>query len=125
MYGRKLNRNHKLALLHGNISYGSKPEMRVWSFLKEYDEWEYSAKTKFCIDLGEVIKNPDFVNRRKKQVIEVYGDYWHRNDNPSELITLYGEYGWKCVVLWEHEIMNKTFGSENIYKVMEDLNESK
>ena len=50
-------------------------------------------------------RNPDFVSTDgKKQVIELFGDYWHRNDNPEERIARYKEVGWDALVIWEHEL---------------------
>jgi len=49
-------------------------------------------------------KNPDFVVNGQKKIIEVFGDYWHRNDNPQNLIDLYIQVGLKCLVIWEKEI---------------------
>lgn len=109
MYGKKLSQSHKIALLTGNISYNSKPELKLWKELQKFDGWEYSAKTKFCVVTESRIKNPDFVNQGKRKVIEVFGDYWHRNDDPQELIGFYKSAGWDCVVLWEREIMSKDF----------------
>ncbi len=37
-------------------------------------------------------------------MIEIYGDYWHRNDVPEDLITAYKEVGIECIVIWEHEV---------------------
>jgi len=114
MFGTKLSDEHKLALLKGNISFNSKPELKLWKLIKPFEGWEYSAQTKYCIKLGNRIKNPDFVNRSKRKTIEVYGDYWHRNDNPQELINIYNSNGWECLVLWEHEIMDNNFSIDTI-----------
>ncbi len=60
---------------------------------------------------GEVIigfKNPDFINvNGEKKVIELYGDYWHRNDNPQDRIDHFKKYGFDCLVIWERELKNK------------------
>ncbi len=40
----------------------------------------------------------------QNKVIEIYGDYWHRNDNPQDLINLYKQIGYDCMIFWEHEI---------------------
>lgn len=109
MYGAKLSNAHKIALLKGNTSYNSKPELKLWNELQKISGWEYSAKTKFFISTEERVKNPDFVNRSSKKVIEVFGNYWHRNEDPQELIDFYKSTGWDCIVLWELEIMNKEF----------------
>jgi G:T-mismatch repair DNA endonuclease (very short patch repair protein) len=49
-------------------------------------------------------KNPDFKVPHQNKVVEVYGDYWHRNDDPQELIDLYKQAGLDCLVIWEKEI---------------------
>jgi very-short-patch-repair endonuclease len=55
-------------------------------------------------------KNPDFKVRGQNKVIEVFGDYWHRNDNPGELINLYRQVGLDCLIIWEKEIKNNPEG---------------
>lgn len=49
-------------------------------------------------------KNPDFKIPGEKTVIELFGDYWHQDDDPQELINLYEEIGYKCYVFWEREV---------------------
>jgi len=49
-------------------------------------------------------KNPDFKVKDQKKVIEIFGDYWHKNDNPQELIDLYKQIGIDCLIIWEKEI---------------------
>ena len=53
-------------------------------------------------------KNPDFKVTGENKVIELFGDYWHRNDDPQELIKLYAGIGISCLVLWETDIKNNT-----------------
>jgi hypothetical protein len=55
-------------------------------------------------------KNPDFKVKDQNKVIEIFGDYWHRNDDPQDLIDLYGAIGLGCLVIWEHEIYNDPEG---------------
>jgi len=52
-------------------------------------------------------KNPDFKVTGKNKVIEVFGNYFHRNDNPQDLINLYKQIGIDCLVIWENEIYNQ------------------
>jgi hypothetical protein len=59
---------------------------------------------------------PDFLNcNGEKKVIEVFGTYWHSPiHNPKvktpytyqETMKHYGKYGFKCIILWEHELIN-------------------
>ena len=59
---------------------------------------------------GEVIiagKCPDFINiNGKKQLIELFGDYWHRGENPQNRIDLFKKYGYDTLVIWENELKN-------------------
>lgn len=50
-------------------------------------------------------KCPDFMNvNGQKKLIELYGDYWHRGDNPQDRIDLFREYGYRTLILWESEL---------------------
>jgi len=57
---------------------------------------------------GELIiggKCPDFWNGDHK-LIEVYGDYWHRGEDPKDRIYHFVKYGYNCLIIWEHELKN-------------------
>lgn len=67
-------------------------------FLNEY---------RYCGDFSVVIggRCPDFINvNGKKKLIEVFGDYWHKNENPVPRVNHYKKYGFECLVVWENEI---------------------
>jgi len=50
-------------------------------------------------------KCPDFVNiNGQKKIVELYGDYWHKNDNPQDRINLFKQFGYETLVIWEHEL---------------------
>lgn len=49
-------------------------------------------------------KNPDFKIHGKNKVIEHYGEYWHRNDLAEDIVKLYNEIGYECLVIWEYEL---------------------
>ena len=49
-------------------------------------------------------KVPDFVNvNGKKAVLEIFGDYWHRGEDPSERIAIFAAVGYSCAVVWERD----------------------
>ena len=50
-------------------------------------------------------KCPDFWDGGTR-LIELYGDYWHRNDNPQDRIDLFKAVGYDCLVIWESEWNN-------------------
>ncbi len=49
-------------------------------------------------------KRPDFTNYKTKQLIELFGDYWHRGENPQNRIRLFKRLGWDCLVIWGKEL---------------------
>jgi len=52
-------------------------------------------------------KCPDFLNiNGQKKLIEFYGDYWHKDDDPQVRIDLFKKYGYDTLVIWERELMN-------------------
>lgn len=95
--------------------------------------FEYNGDFSLGVVLNGMI--PDFVNTNgKKQVIEVFGDYWHGNaDNNSnwetaedDKIRNYAAIGFDCLILWEHDIKsmtNKTLG-EKIRSFTEEVHHS-
>lgn len=70
------------------------------------DKVRYVGLKDFWLKLDGKNKNPDFKVIGQRKIIEVFGDYWHRNDDPSELIYQYGQIGYQCLVIWEYEIKN-------------------
>lgn len=67
---------------------------------------------------GDVIiggKNPDFINvNGQKKVIELYGDYWHRGQNPQDRIDHFKKYGFDCLIIWEKELKDVVQVNEKI-----------
>lgn len=92
----------------------TKPEIVVIDILNKLypNEWKYVGD-------GEIIiegKNPDIINiNGKKAIIEIFGNYWHslevRKECPliHELsrIDLYAKYGYKTLVVWQHELKDE------------------
>ena len=92
------------------------PEKQVQGILDKYfPQFKYNGDFSLGITLAGHI--PDFVNvNGKKEVIEVFGDYWHspeidsNNWRRSELgkIMLYNSVGYRCLVIWEHDLKIKS-----------------
>ena len=57
-----------------------------------------------------VNKNPDFKVTGQNKVIELFGDYWHRSDNPFVLIELFHRIGVECLVVWENDLRRDPSG---------------
>lgn len=91
----------------------NKAEKKLDNILQQLIPAEY----KFVGD-GEFIlagKCPDFLNvNGQKKLIELYGDYWHRNDNPQDRIDYFKPYGYSTLVIWEHELKDEKSLSNKI-----------
>ena len=65
------------------------------------NEWAYVGDGSFVIG-GYV---PDFANiNGKKLLIELFGDHWHKGQNPQDRINLFKRFGFRTLVVWEHEL---------------------
>jgi len=81
----------------------NKIEIKLENILDEIllNEYKYVGDGQFFLG-GHC---PDFLNvNGKKKLIELYGDYWHRNDNPQDRIDFFKKYGFDTLVLWESEL---------------------
>mgnify|MGYP001768612299 CR=1 FL=1 len=69
----------------------------------------YPNEYKFVGD-GKVIiagKCPDFINiNGQKKIIELFGDYWHRDEDPQNRIDVFKPSGYDTLIIWEHELKN-------------------
>lgn len=73
--------------------------------LLELLECEYPSEWEFVGNGSLIIggKNPDFWNGDHK-LIEFYGNYWHKGEDPQDRIDLFEQYGFKTLVIWENEL---------------------
>lgn len=84
----------------------NKAERKLEYFLKTNfpHEWKFVGSGDFIIER----KNPDFVNiNGKKQIIELYGSYWHKESEIQPRIDLFAKYGYKTLILWDYELKNE------------------
>lgn len=91
----------------------NKIEMFLDEILQENfpGEWEYVGNGKLVIN-GLI---PDFTNiNGKKQLIELFGDYWHKGEDPQIRIDKFAEFGYSCLVIWEAELKNTSKVIERI-----------
>jgi hypothetical protein len=67
----------------------------------------YPGEWKFVGDGALIIggKNPDFARvDGKKELIELFGNFWHKGENPQDRIDLFDKYGFRTLVVWEEEL---------------------
>lgn len=83
----------------------NKKEVKLLNLLDSLypGDWKYVGDGALIIN-G---KNPDFVNvNGKKLIVELFGDYWHRNDSPRKRMGVFRPYGFRTLVVWERELNN-------------------
>ena len=85
-------------------------EQRLIDIITEYDlPYKYVGAGEFLLD-G---KNPDFLNiDGQKKLIEVFGEFWHKEGSEQARIDFFRQYGFDTLVLWHKDIMSK--GKEEI-----------
>jgi len=85
----------------------NKQEIALGKIIEEVcpGEFKYNGDYSLGISLNRSI--PDFVNMNgKKQVIEFFGTYWHKQAGRGEQdkIAKYKEVSWDCLVVWDKEL---------------------
>ena len=104
----------------GNRRRPTNPELYLENILDGMfpNEWQYTGDGKLVVG-G---KCPDFMNiNGKKQLIELFGDYWHKDENPQIRINHFKCFGYDTLVVWERELQDiealteklLVFGGEN------------
>lgn len=91
------------AMRLGCLVHPNKPETILLALLDSAypGEWEFVGDGQLII----AGKNPDFFNiNSKKQIIELWGDWWHRGQNPQERIDIFKHYGYSTLIIWENEL---------------------
>jgi hypothetical protein len=81
----------------------NKAESKLLDLLNELFPGHY----KYTGDFSFIIngKNPDFVNiNGQKKLIELFGDYWHKGEDPQDRINIFKPYGWNTLIVWEKEL---------------------
>lgn len=98
----------------------NKKEIELFEILTTFLPNEYGINVKGNILILDG-KIPDFVHiNGKKKIIEHFGDYWHRNDDPNLRKNLFKSYGYETLIIWESELKNKT-KLKNRIEVFNDL----
>ena len=81
----------------------NKPETFMINLLNDLypGEWKFTGDFSFMIN-G---KCPDFVNcNGQKKCIEIFGNYWHKGEDPQDRIDMFNPFGYETLVIWEHEL---------------------
>jgi hypothetical protein len=90
----------------------NKAELQLYNILQEIIPGDYQYVGNFKFFVGG--KNPDFRNvNGQKKLIELYGKHWHdprkfpNSQSPEQRIRYFKKYGYKTLIVWEHELKDK------------------
>lgn len=98
-----------LKKMREGIKRPTKPERIIINLIKENNlPFNYVGDGAIWFKGYGTLFNPDFLSKNPKHIIEVFGDYWHRNtqENDRKRLETYLKYGYKTLVIWEHELKN-------------------
>lgn len=109
-------RSKRIKAIYSNrMRKPNKAEIYLADILKRnFPQFEYNGDFRLGIAIGGSV--PDFVNlNSRKEIIELFGDYYHSPKFPgikwqdTELgkTMLYGSLGYKCLIIWEHELKDE------------------
>jgi very-short-patch-repair endonuclease len=75
-------------------------------FFDKFLENNITTKFKYVGDGYTFIagKCPDFINFEEKMIIELFGSYWHRNEEVIERTEHFLKYGYKTLIVWDYEL---------------------
>jgi len=99
----------------------NEPEAKLIGLFFNYNlSYQYVGDGRFFVN-G---KNPDFINKEKKKIIELFGTYWHseertglsNEEHEQKRINIFAEHDYDVLVIWEHEL-------EDMDKVLEKVKE--
>jgi len=63
---------------------------------------------------------PDFANvNGQKKLIELYGDYWHAGEDPQNRMNHFAQFGFKTLIVWEHELENLQELEQKLFRYTE------
>lgn len=93
--------------LKGIQAKPNKAERKLNEIIQSIQKKEYALNVRGNIMIlgGKV---PDFVNiNGKKRLIELYGNYFHKDENPNDRIKYFRKFGYNTLIIWESELANK------------------
>lgn len=80
----------------------NKTEIKLLKVLNSVsNEWDFVGNGQLMI----AGKNPDYADvNGRKLLVELYGDYYHKGENPEDRINLFALYGYRTLIIWEREL---------------------
>lgn len=114
----KYRKKQLQSILSGSNKSPNKLETKLLIILNKLypNEWKFVGNGKVII----AGKCPDFINvNGQKKIIELFGDYWHKNKDPENRKKTFKPFGYDTLVIWEKELKHNMDLTEfKIHKFM-------
>ena len=98
------HKDGKYLEVYGSNNKSSKVELSLLPLLKRQGYVSTQEKKYYIGSTLDRVRIPDYVKRDTREIVEVWGTYWHRGENPQDLLDWYRDRGWKAQVVWENEV---------------------
>ena len=98
----------------GNLEYArkilsvdspNKQEKKLQSMLDSTFPEQWSFVGDGQLRVGR--KYPDFKSTSSNKLIELYGDFYHKGQNPDDRIQYFKQFGYDCIVIWASELKDE------------------
>jgi len=106
----RMKKGGALKARKANKSRPNKPEKIIINLIKQHNlNFIYVGDNKKWFKGKTQSFNPDFINEDENKIIEFFGNYWHKDtqEKDKERLKTHSKYGYKTLVIWEHELKNK------------------
>lgn len=84
----------------------NKAEVKLQKILDRKFPGQYQYVGDWKLIIGR--KNPDFINLRDNKIIELFGRYWHQENDTEKRIAYFAERGFQTLIIWEDELNDLT-----------------
>lgn len=105
---------------YGNLSEEGKSELRRKRMRRRLPSKPEQMFIELCIEVGLPYKyvgngglfiggkNPDFVSTEdERNLVEIWGDFYHRQDDPQKRIKYFADRGYKCLIVKASDLLNR------------------
>ncbi len=101
--GRKLSDKHIANIVKASQVRPSRPEIELGKILNRIFPGEYKYVGNGAVLVAR--KNPDFINiKGKNKVIELFGEYWHKDEDAQARINIFKSAEYEALIVWESEL---------------------
>jgi 7-cyano-7-deazaguanine synthase in queuosine biosynthesis len=116
-----VSRGLRKAIIEGRLNPATnlpKPTSLEKKFIAFFAKWDlpvrYVGDGQIWITARGKHMNPDFINMEQRKIVEVWGPYWHKEEERPERIGAFADVGWDCMILKEEDLASEESAARRI-----------